>query len=214
MALEIWLSSLFIYCHISAVLIYVPAFAIAIVLCYDFFWIIFIWQHSSSSSHHVFMQLFGFVTLDFLTSVRGAHFSHFEGSCFLWKVIFLLLLLFFFFFAAFVCWIKSTKFSPSSGILFSSVSLEQRLPAQLIMLPLSFACATCQPIVGFCQAIQICFQLKPLRMWCKGQWEVTASPHPGTNFHSKVRDSANELTLICWPLKKPLRPELSSGFLW
>lgn len=85
---------------------------------------------------------------------------------------------------------------------YFSVSSEQRIPTQWITLPLSFACATCQPIVGFCQALQICFHLKPfsLRVWCKGQRKATASPHPGTNFGSKVRDSP--VTLTCWPFEE------------
>lgn len=103
------------------------------------------------------------------------------------------------------------KVSLCSGIFFSRFRTKNT--HTMNHAPTKPHLATCQPIVGFCQAMQICFHLKSfsLRLWCKGQWEATASSHRGTNFGSKVRDSP--VTLICWPLKKPLRPVFPRGFL-
>lgn len=82
-ALEIWLSSVFICCHITASLIYVPLLAIVIVLFYVSFFCFLLSRIKSCITP--FTQLCGFVTLEFLTSVGGVLFSHLDGSNFLWE---------------------------------------------------------------------------------------------------------------------------------
>lgn len=168
--------------------------SIAIVLFYVF--LLFFYLAALNLITSCFMQLFGFVTLDFLISVRSSLFSHFDLSVFLWKKKKI---------SCVSVVDKVNKASLSSGMFFCQFRTKHthtlnHAPTKLRLCNMS---THCRFLSGDANVLWF-----SLRMWCKGQRKATASPHPSTNFVSKVRDSP--ATLTYWLLKKPLEPVFSS----